>query len=313
MSRFDASALALVILAAVALLFSSSSCMCCSAHETDLSTIVPSEPLPPCIQVKVMTMNVQCLPISSASLERMGRIGEWILEHDVDVIGFQEAMSAKARARVMEVLNDGAVSGERRYEGTYFDCKFGSGLFIVSKWPIQATFFHPYRKQGPVFDSGFDWWAGKGIAMAVIEVSQGVYLNFIDTHVISFYPRGVDKLLTMRFAQMRQLAEFVDKVVATGGSTIVVGDLNCGERDEEWQYLSSKAGLVPLLHQCGIHPDIDHIFGVERNPALQWDCKEAFQLGQRNRASDGSRWVVSDHDGYVARICLQRVPARSED
>ncbi|KAF1741912.1 hypothetical protein MXB_154, partial [Myxobolus squamalis] len=44
----------------------------------------------------------------------------------------------------------------------------GSGLVIISKFPILNPIFFAYPEQGTPFDVGGDWYAGKGVACCTI-------------------------------------------------------------------------------------------------------------------------------------------------
>src|SRR5690606_22364249 len=140
---------------------------------------------------------------------------------DPDIVGFQEAFIARDRAVLQQRL-----AGSRLTQFQYYASgSVGSGLFIASAYPIRETWFCRFIDSNPwhKFSEG-DWWAGKGVALARIELPVGM-VDFFNTHAQAGYGNPAYDLV--REKQMTQLAGFVNDARLRTAPALLVGDMNC--------------------------------------------------------------------------------------
>jgi len=70
------------------------------------------------------------------------------------------------------------------YSHFYFGGFLGSGLAVFSRWPIISTSNYPFRLNGrPCAVWRGDWYAGKGVATALIRHDTGNLIEVFTTHV----------------------------------------------------------------------------------------------------------------------------------
>ena len=70
------------------------------------------------------------------------------------------------------------------YSHFYFAGFLGSGLAIFSRWPILSTSIYPFGLNGrPAAVWRGDYYAGKGVATALIRHHTGTLIEVFNTHV----------------------------------------------------------------------------------------------------------------------------------
>ncbi|XP_022104666.1 putative neutral sphingomyelinase isoform X2 [Acanthaster planci] len=113
----------------------------------------------------------------------------------------------------------------------YFHSGFlGSGMCILSKWPIVDTLFHGYSLNSYAYRilEG-DWFGGKGVGLCVIQVDDFT-VNVYTTHNTAMYaPSNVfsaDEHFTHRLLQGYELSKFVRFTGTNSDLNVVTGDFN---------------------------------------------------------------------------------------
>jgi sphingomyelin phosphodiesterase 2 len=200
----------------------------------------------------------------------------------------------------------------------------GNGLWILSAHPIVESWFQRYRDAGRwyrVWEG--DWWAGKGIGLARVQLPGGAVVDFFDTHAQA--GRGNPENEDVRLLQMAQLARFVREARLPGAPAFVVGDFNTRPGAPDYEHAVREAPLTRVMTRTS---EIDHVFAVA-DPALRYEALETRELrgriasprpevllsrapglGELWRMAFGapSRTRLSDHPGYLAAVRV--VPAR---
>jgi len=120
--------------------------------------------------------------LSKKRVIRMRALGEKLASGDYDIICLQELWEYEAYLYM--------VSKVRHYlpHSHFFHGGFlGTGLAMFSRWPIMSTSLYPFRLNGrpSAFWRG-DWYAGKGVATAVICHPSGQLLEIFTSHVNQF-------------------------------------------------------------------------------------------------------------------------------
>jgi len=242
---------------------------------------------------KIVTYNIQNTWIVGKNrAARMWAIGEKLTALDPDVVAFQEALVDADRAILLNSLR-----GSRLKYHHYFQSRrLGSGLLVCSAWPIRETWFHRYSESGEWFKfwEG-DWWIGKGIALARLELPQGGVLDLYTTHTQAGYDNP--HYHQVRKTQMNELAAFMSRTRRDGEVAILAGDMNCRPQHDEFQSLVADARLERLMT---IPSGVDHIFMVldSRYTAATLETRRV-----EGRIKAGGEWTdLSDHAGFLSMI-----------
>lgn len=254
------------------------------------------------LTLKVATFNIQDLYLASGDRPlRMRGIGARLMVLDPDIVGFQEAFIASDR----EILLKELATTRLRHHQYYPSATVGSGLFIVSAFPIKEVFFHRFTHSGPFYRvwEG-DWWAGKGVALARLELPDGQgLLDFYTTHAQASY--GNPAYGGVRIRQMAELGDFVQRSRIPEGPAVLVGDLNCEPGDPEYAVAIEGARMMRAMEGDS---RVDHIFAAagagHTVHVIKTEPIEAtVKLGERELS-------LSDHTGYLSTIEIR--PAGGE-
>ncbi len=246
------------------------------------------------LTLRVVTYNIQALwVVGTDRPARMKALAAKLVELDPDIVGLQEVFVKKDRDLLLSCL-----AGSRLKHFEYFPSGLvGSGLLIASAYPIKEVFFHRYKAAGDWYKlwEG-DWWAGKGIALARIELPGGNgWFDFYTTHAQADYggnPVNID----VRAMQMAELVDFVNESHVKNVPGILVGDVNCsiGERDYEIAVKGAR-----LVRTMSVPSKIDHIFCIDSD-GYSFEVLDSVEIRDHN----GVR--LSDHNGYVSDIRITR-------
>lgn len=260
------------------------------------------EPLAEPLTLKIVTFNIQDLFIVGKNRPaRMRHIARVLGDLDPDIAGFQEAFIGKDR----EVLIRALETTRLRYHQYYSSSVGGSGLLISSAWPIREVFYHRYSVSGPpqrIWEG--DFWAGKGVALARIETPAGM-LDFYNTHAQAGYGRSSYR--EVRRTQMAELAAFMNGSRTQVAPAFLVGDMNCGIGEVDYETAAGDAGLTRLM---AMDSRIDHIFAA-RNDHHAFEVLDTVKIAERI-SEDGQVFGLSDHPGYMSTIRIAPSSATGE-
>ncbi len=255
----------------------------------------PPAPLSAPVTLKVATFNIHDLYLASEDRPlRMRSIGAKLMILDPDIVGFQEAFIESDRAILLKELE----STRLKYHQYYPSGSVGSGLLIASAFPIKEVYFHRFTTSNPFYKiwEG-DWWAGKGVALARLELPEG-HIDFYNAHAQAGYGNPAYDLV--RNEQMAELADFIKRSHSVSAPALLAGDMNCRIEDTEFQTAVNGAGLERVM--VG-ESRIDHLFARtdERYAfeVLRTEPIEAVvKLGEKEIS-------LSDHTGYMSTITIR--------
>lgn len=250
------------------------------------------------ITLRVATFNVWDYYPFPDHERRMKEVGKFLARLDPDIVGMQEAFLEKDRQLLLEQLEAGRLVYSRYYPSGIM----GSGLMIISAFPIRETAFHRYSEGGPWYKPWQgDWYAGKGVALARIELpGDSGSLDFYTTHAIAGYKKYDDPHVEERLSQMKELAEFLEASSSDTVPAILVGDMNCKPGDAEYRTVVERAKLTRLM---SIDSRIDHIFGVE-NSSHVFSVVDTQEFSHYT-SDEGEELRLSDHNCYVSTIRIK--------
>jgi len=268
---------------------------CNTDLDESLLSLGANERVDDLIDLRIVTYNIQDLWVVGRNRpKRMRALAEELAEHDPDIVGFQEAFISKDR----QILIEGLKERSRLQHFQYFrSATVGSGLLIASAFPIREASFHRYTVSGNWYKlwEG-DWWAGKGVGLARIELPNQIGLvDFFNTHAQAGY--GNSRYREVRRQQMEELAQFIRVTNPAQRPAFLVGDMNCEVEDEDCLTCIEGADLIRVMD---VPSRIDHIF-ARKSPYFEFGV--FFSLEIRDR--DGLR--LSDHNGYLSHVWIMPI------
>ena len=257
----------------------------------DQKTEYLSEP----IILKVVTFNIRDLYLVEGNrVNRMRSIGKKFAELNPDIIGVQEAFVKRDRRKILKDIQN----TQLRYNLYYPSGLVGSGLFILSAFPIKKKSFLRYSKNGKWYKLWHgDWWVGKGAAHSRIQLpdNQG-YLDFFNTHTHAQYYIN-DEYHETRCSQMNELGRFIQHISRENYPSLVVGDFNCEPGSLEYKIAVEEGNLTRMMD---IPSKLDHIFAV-KNPKYNFEVLDTQGIAHylpENRKI----FRLSDHKCYMSTI-----------
>jgi len=193
------------------------------------------------LHLRVLSLNCWGLPVFSKDLEaRMRAIGRVIKWAGYDIVGLQEIYREEDRQRVLqEAAPAGLVHSQYFRSGI-----FGSGLFLLSRFPIMEAGFARFRLNGRPNDLiRSDYYAGKGVGRVQVYTPAGP-IDVYNTHLIAPYMEiGDDVFYTHRIAQTWDLSRFINAL--SGGTPLIVTcDINSPPERLTYRALQNLTGLT---------------------------------------------------------------------
>lgn len=237
--------------------------------------------------VRVVSWNVWGVPYVTPSLDaRFDAIAEAVAPLRADVLALQEVWEPEHGTLLRERLAEiGLV-----HTIHWIDEGRRSGLFIASRWPLEALAFERFRMGGdPLVPWHVDYMADKGVALVRVNAPGRSFL-VANTHLQAAY--GAFEYTPIRVGQMLQLAALLDRVE---GPLVVAGDLNTRQEELGFRALVARTGLVDAAPGFGI----DAL--LHRGGLVTLGHRRA--LDDRFPTRDGSM-RLSDHDALVVDLAF---------
>ncbi|TMW62320.1 hypothetical protein Poli38472_009813 [Pythium oligandrum] len=187
------------------------------------------------VRLRVLSLNAWALPIAPKCTERAVEIANAIQE-GYDIVTFQEIWHRRERNIIITRAEQ---AGYHYYH--YFQPAvgfplplgagaFGTGLLVVSKFPIVSAMYHPFSLSGrPYALHEADFVANKGVGLLRVQTPAGQFDLYV-THLIANYnylgrPGPGDRYLAHRITQSYELARFIN-ATNRNDLTVVCGDFN---------------------------------------------------------------------------------------
>ena len=263
---------------------------------TEFSVVTPP-PAFESVRMRVVTWNLWgLLWLTPRRAERMQIIAREIVKMKPDIVGFQEVFVQSDRDLLKTTLREAGLP-----HAHYFPSGLvGSGLLLVSRYPIESDGFIRYAENGrPEAVHHGDWWAGKGLSLSTLRLPGGSLLFVGNTHMHAGY-RGHPYHAT-KLAQGRQLMPWARRVKETGLPALWLGD---------WNNKPDNDVLAPLAESGGWNlltadkTAIDHIFGS--GDAWEWHM---IDQGRINGVLENDAKVPwSDYAARWIEVELRRRP-----
>ena len=203
--------------------------------------------------LKILSYNVAGLPVDVDVPLKQAAIGKYINENDYDIVALQEDFTFHS-------LLDNEITAypfETQHSGTI---PWGDGLNIYSKTKIYNEYREEWDQLSGVLDGGSDELTPKGFLYSVIELEDGVYLDFYVIHADAYGDAGSVAARTDNF---RQLSEHIN-ARKTDRPVIVAGDYNAflhtkrdGDDTGLTPYMLGAAGMKDGWVECHNNGDYD--------------------------------------------------------
>ncbi len=183
--------------------------------------------------LKILSYNVAGLPIDIDVSLKQKEIGKIINASDYDIVAVQEdftyheSLVGEIKTFPYQTISTGSIP-------------WGDGLNIFSKTKIYNEYREEWEQLSGVIDGGNDALTPKGFLYAVIELEDGVYLDFYTIHADAYGDAGSVAARTDNF---RQLAEHIN-ARKTDRPVIVVGDFNAFLHAKD---PNADTGLTPYM------------------------------------------------------------------
>ena len=244
-----------------------------------------------------------------------------------DIVLIQEMFSPAAVRAVRETSYPNLVSGPSRTDrkqlpkaprmpGSYLWKKgelgfhlAGSGLAILSRYPIVSTRSEPYGRRC----AGLDCLSNKGALHARIAIPQvPETIDLFDTHMNS---QGASRVPLQRHAaahqrQVSELADFIQTESLPDTPTILGGDFNMRRSELRYQRFAGTQRLTLVHRYCIEKPDSCDVRASWDGDEPWMDTQDLQLFGSGKRVAvrpirveamfDGSANSpkLSDHDGF---------------
>lgn len=246
------------------------------------------------VELKIVTFNIQdTWVVGRNRINRMHAIARTLGLLDPDIVGFQESFIEKDRDILVRELR----KHTRLQFFEYFPSGLvGSGKFIASAYPITEKFFYRYKVTGDwyKFWEG-DWWAGKGCALARIEIPNVGVIDFYNTHIQAGY--GNPNYRYVKEAQLKELATFVNASFWNEHPVFIVGDFNT--RVEDTSHVAMVM-LADLNRVMTIYSNIDHIY-AKNSPHYDFEVTGTVEIIE-GVDPQGNTIKLSDHHGFMSTV-----------
>ncbi len=265
------------------------------------------------MRVRVATLNAWALPppIGHQVARRIEAIGAGLADLPLDVIGFQEIWTRDARRALIRAGRRAGLVHAWHREAILA----GSGLLVLSRFPIRAAHFERYLLGGlPQHLSQLDYYAGKGFAHLELETPVGA-IALIDTHLQARYGSQMPhEYRGHRTGQLVQLARALQRI---SQPAIVLGDFNFREQHQEYDIwlglggVRDAAGVLdrreptvfpgnPYRHSNRSRR-IDYVF-LRDGRTGGWEAREVKRIFDAIFELGGEPATFSDHAGVWAEL-----------
>ena len=207
------------------------------------------------MSLNILTLNCWGLKyISKFRNQRLEEIGSRLhtISPSPEIVGLQECWTQEDYLRIRELTRSILPYGKFYHSGI-----FGGGLAILSKFPIIDSNMvrYPLNGRPTAFFRG-DWFVGKGVACATIELSlrSEDIVEVFCTHLHAPYEREPnDSYLCHRTAQAWEVAKLMRGAAKRGHMVIGLGDFNMVPLSFAHQLITTHAQVQDVWRVA--HPD----------------------------------------------------------
>ena len=276
------------------------------------------------MRLRVLTFNCWGVPVFSRDrAARMRAIGRALAGLDVDVVGLQEVFAEKDR----QAISQGAARAGLAHTHYFSSGVMGSGLFTLSRYPIEDVGFLRFRLNGRPQDLiRSDYYAGKGIGRVRLRTPAGP-VDVYNAHLVAPYLEfGPDRFYVHRLAQVLEASRYM-RVESGDLPAVLTCDLNCQPDSLAYRTLIAAAGLVETYRTANpdhatltvadkipyarMHPPerLDYIFARSGARGSFTVARSTLALTAAPEPNPDRVLGFSDHYGVRSELVLTPAPA----
>ncbi|XP_041777826.1 putative neutral sphingomyelinase [Anopheles merus] len=250
------------------------------------------------MELSILTLNIWGIPYVSKDREtRVKAIGDVLASGNYDIVSLQEVWSDSDYQYLKQRVENVLPFCHYFYSGVV-----GSGLAILSRYPIVAAFFHAWSVNGYIhrIQHG-DWFGGKGVGMAKISVNDQLVHVYV-AHLHAEYNRQCDDYMAHRVIQAHDTAQFIESTRGQSVLQVLAGDLNTEPGDLAYRVLVTSSKLKDSYDRKSIGSGVGT---NECHTNSYTDPLAAKQLPNGKRI-DYILYRIGDH--YEGRLLEHRLP-----
>ncbi|GJJ73602.1 sphingomyelin phosphodiesterase 2 [Entomortierella parvispora] len=205
-------------------------------------------------ELSVLTLNCWGLKFISKDREdRLGAIGRYIADRSrgYDIVGLQEVWVYDDYLRIKDLVQDTLPYSKHWYSGV-----LGSGLVILSKFPIVSTMMRRFALNGDPFKFYHgDWYVGKCCVSATVVHPTCGEIEVFNTHLHAGYdPVGTpDSYLGCRIGEAWEMASLIKAATSQGRHVLSLGDYNSAPNSLVVALLTKQGGMTDSWAR--LHPE----------------------------------------------------------
>lgn len=190
------------------------------------------------VTVKMVNYNIGGLPWMTSAAKQT-RNAEFIVENGYDIVAVQEDFNYHSTFA-------GGLTGYNYMSNYTGGIPSGDGLNIFTKnMPIYNETRVTWEKAFGVIDHGADEMTPKGFVYSVIDIGNGIYVDFYNHHADAYGDDGSEQA---RDVQFRQLADYINENYKKNNRPVIVtGDFNVYMHTHEAN--SDMYGI--FIKECG--------------------------------------------------------------
>jgi endonuclease/exonuclease/phosphatase family metal-dependent hydrolase len=243
--------------------------------------------------IRVLQYNVWGIFNSKEKSFRMPEIGKAAAALNPDIISIEEAWARQSRKQILDSLK---AAGYPIGGWHYWHHPYGSGVLLITKYPIESLTFEKYRDRSPW--TNMEHYAGKGLGHAVLKTPYGP-LDFYLTHVLSRTPALFDAQGRVipddpfrkdRILEMYQIDQYLHQSRnPQGRSLIAAGDWNVSPEMLEFHVLLKLTGFENSFDT--LHPGENPSTFSKKDNWVVDDFSRIDHIFYKNFAGDQGFWV----------------------
>ncbi|KAK6626403.1 hypothetical protein RUM43_006714 [Polyplax serrata] len=223
--------------------------------------------------LRVFTLNCWSIPYFSENRKsRITAIAEYLSTSNLDIVCLQEVWSKKDYLFISKKCYT-----QLPYSHYFNSFIYGSGLCILSKYPITDVYFHQWAINGyPHKILQGDWFAGKGLAFSKIVMNDFI-IHIYNAHLHAEYNANSVDYLSHRVLQALDTSQFIKFTTEDCDLAILAGDLNTEPNELPMKILNQNAQLADCFYTA------------------QEKCSSAFGTNESERNSYSPKAKVKNH------------------
>ncbi|KAG0244866.1 Endonuclease/exonuclease/phosphatase [Mortierella sp. GBAus27b] len=207
-------------------------------------------------ETTLSVLSLNCWGLKFVSKDRQDRltaIGRYLADasRGYDIVGLQEVWVYEDYLRIKDLVRDTLPYTKHWRSGV-----LGSGLVILSKFPIVSTMIRRFALNGDPFKFFHgDWYVGKCCVSATIAHPTCGEIEVFNTHLHAGYdPVGTpDSYLGCRVGEAWEMASLVKAATTQGRHVISLGDYNSAPNSFVVQLMIRQGGLTDSWIR--LHPE----------------------------------------------------------